>query len=40
MKKTYTVKKKIIYLSFILLFTSVALSEPEWIKFPGGSGVL
>jgi hypothetical protein len=38
MKKTYTVKKKIIFLSFILLFTSIALSEPEWITFPGGSG--
>jgi len=38
MKKTYTVKKKIIYLLFILLLTSVALSEPEWITFPGGSG--
>jgi len=38
MKKTYTVKKKIIYLSFILLCTSIAFSEPEWITFPGGSG--
>jgi len=38
MKKTYTVKKKIIFLSFIFLFTSVAFSEPEWITFPGGSG--
>jgi len=28
-----------IFLSFFLLCTSVVLSEPEWITFPGGSGV-
>jgi hypothetical protein len=39
MKKTYTITNKIIFLSTILLFTSVALSEPEWITFPGGSGM-
>jgi len=39
MKKPYKITNKIIFLS-ILLLTAVALSEPEWITFPGGSGVL
>jgi len=37
MKKLYKITNKIIFLS-ILLLTAVALSEPEWITFPGGSG--
>ena len=36
MKRAIT--SKIFYLTIILLFTSVAFSEPEWITFPGGSG--
>jgi len=36
MKRAIT--SKIFYLTIILLFASVALSEPEWITFPGGSG--
>jgi len=29
---------KKLYLSLFLLLTAVAISEPEWIIFPGGSG--
>jgi len=39
MERLQNILGKKLFLSFFLLCTSVALSEPEWITFPGGSGV-
>ncbi|MGQ9706395.1 MAG: hypothetical protein ACUVWP_05245 [bacterium] len=37
MEKRISVTGRIIYIS-MLLCISIALFEPEWITFPGGSG--